>query len=90
MFQHAIVVIHVGPIAKTLMKMKGQITRHEWEPVIKFSLTDKCLHCESRRYRRPGRKTNYWDYQLNRLTHSEPKCITRKKTEDESVDNKRV
>lgn len=71
------------------MTQKGQITRHEWgkigtKKVAGTTYTySECIHCGlgKKKSSAAGNFTSYSEFPI-------PKCITRKKPEDESIDNK--
>ncbi len=74
---------------------KGQIARHEWQPYIYKDgyFISMCLNCPALKVK--GYAQSLPTYRESKITgkiiwDEEPKCITRKKPEDESVDNKRV
>jgi hypothetical protein len=58
--------------------MKGQITRHEWQPDGMFK---KCPHCKVVK-QNMFHKTAVYMLPNFTYTKQEPKCITRKKQED--------
>ena len=64
--------------------MKGQITRHEWVIDSNLPLSDiqyyHCAHCPC--VKRVERGNAWFFPDRHHFVHSEPKCITRKKTED--------
>lgn len=74
--------------------MKGQITRHEWEETMRSGgwVIHKCKHCpleKHKLYEGLAGVRNQYKYG-NTWIEELPKCITRKKPEDESNVNKRV
>jgi hypothetical protein len=68
--------------------MKGQITKHEFNKatILHGKYTPTCEHCEVQQVKNRTKYPGRTKYYLNGVLLSElPKCITRKKPEDESI-----
>lgn len=64
--------------------MKGQITKHEWATSIYKSLRSRCPHCEVIKFSYGAGIRNVYTLPDGTETYDKPKCITRKKPENET------